>query len=138
MPLVLEKMFHCDFRIGFLNINRYLNRECFDFNHSLGRLPYFKHHNETSRPSLSYQLFDLLSLFIWHAHITQFNSFNVKENSMPMLQTIIKHASFHIKPYNEKSLTMKAQNQFCYNNILYLVFLQNVSFKYVWHITAMH
>ena len=38
--------------------------ECFDFNHSLGSLPYFVHHNQTSRSSLSFQLTDLLSLFI--------------------------------------------------------------------------
>ena len=34
-------------------------------NHSLGRLPYFIHHNQTSSLSLSFELLDFLSLFIF-------------------------------------------------------------------------
>ena len=35
------------------------------FSHSLGRLPYFIHHNQTSSLSLSFELLDFLSLFIF-------------------------------------------------------------------------
>ena len=35
------------------------------FNHSLGCLPYYIHHNETSSLSLSFELLDFLSLFIF-------------------------------------------------------------------------
>ena len=35
------------------------------FNHSLGSLPYFIHHNQTSSLSLYFELLDFLSLFIF-------------------------------------------------------------------------
>ena len=38
--------------------------ECFDFNHPLGFLLYSIHHHYTYRLSLSFQLADLLSLFV--------------------------------------------------------------------------
>ena len=52
--------------------------ECFNFNHSLGSLPFSIHHHETSRSSLLFQPADLLPcLFYFHALIfAAFSSVN--------------------------------------------------------------
>ena len=39
--------------------------ECYDFSHLFGSLTYFIHRYQTSRSSLSFQLVELLSLFIY-------------------------------------------------------------------------
>ena len=53
-------------------------RESFDFSHSLGNSPYFIHQNFTSRSSSSFQLANLLSLFIFVPCCDACSSFGAK------------------------------------------------------------
>ena len=55
--------------------------ECFDFNHPLGFLLYSIHHHDTYRLSLSFQLADLLSLFVLPTCFDAGNPLEVKTPS---------------------------------------------------------
>ena len=56
----------------------FTNEECFDLNHSLRSLLYFIHQNQRNRSGLSFQLADLLSLFIFVPCFNVGNSFEAR------------------------------------------------------------
>ena len=56
----------------------FTNEECFDLNHSLRNLLYFIHQNQRNRSGLSFQLADLLSLFIFVPCFNVGNSFEAR------------------------------------------------------------
>ena len=57
------------------------------FNHPLGNSPYFINQNQTSRSSLSFQLVDLLSLFIFVPCFNAANSLECKLDLMTLGKT---------------------------------------------------
>ena len=75
VPLIRHLLVHRNWCVCFVKLFQksgfcsllwisYKNRECFNFNHSSGNLLFFIHFKQTSRSGLSFQLADLLCLFI--------------------------------------------------------------------------
>ena len=80
--------------------------EIFDFDHSLGSLPYyFKHYNQSSRQSLSFQLADFLSSFTYSLCFNAPNTLGAKANGTGKDQKLTKYFLIDLTFYQHGGLT---------------------------------